>query len=402
MAIKKETETKTKTKSTVKAKVVTESAEKVAKVATKKTATKSATLKAMKDAEEKAVKAVAKVKKAAATKVSKITDEGKKDAAKKTASKATAAKTTATKTAAAKTVATKTVATKAAAKTAVKAAAAKASAKVAKASDKEVAKLAQSFDAEYLVLMQKDPNWMHAFWEVSENRINEAKTGKGKIVLRLFDIADDLTVQRSKKRKFRDIEVPANARSWYVENTAGKSCVAVLGAVSGKNFKPIVESAPVLTFDKSAAAPAADDAFAKASLGGNTLGNFMSSGFSSQTAESWLKSLGGNFGSSSESMFSGALSSAALQSNNIEVSKDSVNYGKDFFLWVKTRLIVYGGTRPDAHLQVRGEPFPLNPDGTFSFEEDLPDSTKIIPVFATDKDGDFPTTIVPIVVKRTE
>ena len=395
MAIKKETETKSKTKSTVKAKAVTESAEKAVKVAAKKTATKSATLKAMKDAEEKAVKAVAKVKKAAATKVSKITDEVKKVAAKKTASKATATKTVATKTAVAKTVATKAVAK-------VKAAATKASAKVAKASEKEVAKLAQSFDAEYLVLMQKDPNWMHAFWEVSENRINEAKSGKGKIVLRLFDIADDLTVQRSKKRKFRDVEVPANARSWYVENTAGKSCVAVLGAVSGKNFKPIVESAPVMTFDKSAAAPAADDAFAKASLGGNTLGNFMSSGFSSQTAESWLKSLGGNFGSSSESMFSGALSSAALQSNNSEVAKDSVNYGKDFFLWVKTRLIVYGGTRPDAHLQVRGEPFPLNPDGTFSFEEDLPDSTKIIPVFATDKDGDFPTTIVPIVVKRTE
>ncbi len=395
MAIKKETETKSKVKTA-----------------------KSTTLKAMKDAEEKAVKAVAKVKKAAATKVSKISDEVKKVTAKKTTTAKTTAKTAATKAAekpAAKTTAAKTAvkaaATKAAAvKTAVKTAAKTAVKKVAtaktaakaKTSEKEVAKLAQSFDAEYLVLMQKDPNWMHAFWEVSENRINEAKHGKGKIVLRLFNIADDLTVQRGKKRKFRDVEVPANARSWYVENTAGKSCVAVLGAVSGKNFKPIVESAPVMTFDKSAAAPAADDAFAKASLGGNTLGNFMSSGFSSQTAESWLKSLGGNFGSSSESMFSGALSSAALQSNNIEVSKDSVNYGKDFFLWVKTRLIVYGGTRPDAHLQVRGEPFPLNPDGTFSFEEDLPDSTKIIPVFATDKDGDFPTTIVPIVVKRTE
>ena len=392
MAIKKETETKSKVKTA-----------------------KSATLKAMKDAEEKAVKAVAKVKKAAATKVSKISDEVKKVAAKKTTTAKTAATKTAekpaTKTTAAKTTATKAAAVKTAAKTAVKTvaktavkkvAATKTATKATKASEKDVAKLAQSFDAEYLVLMQKDPNWMHAFWEVSENRINEAKSGKGKIVLRLFDIADDLTVLRSKKRKFRDIEVPANARSWYVENTAGKSCVAVLGAVSGKNFKPIVESAPVMTFDKSAAAPAADDAFAKASLGGNTLGNFMSSGFSSQTAESWLKSLGGNFGSSSESMFSGALSSAALQSNNIEVAKDSVNYGKDFFLWVKTRLIVYGGTRPDAHLQVRGEPFPLNPDGTFSFEEDLPDSTKIIPVFATDKDGDFPTTIVPIVVKRTE
>lgn len=397
MAIKKETETKSKVK-----------------------AAKSTTLKAMKDAEEKAVKAVAKVKKAAATKVSKLSDEVKKVAAKKTttakttaktstaksaATKTTAAKSSAAKATAVKAAATKVAAVKTAVKTAAKTAVKKVASKTAtkaKASEKEVAKLAQSFDAEYLVLMQKDPNWMHAFWEVSENRINEAKHGKGKIVLRLFDIADDLTVQRSKKRKFRDIEVPANARSWYVENTAGKSCVAVLGAVSGKNFMPIVESAPVMTFDKSAAAPAADDAFAKASLGGNTLGNFMSSGFSSQTAESWLNSLGGNFGSSSESMFSGALSSAALQSNNIEVAKDSVNYGKDFFLWVKTRLIVYGGTRPDAHLQVRGEPFPLNPDGTFSFEEDLPDSTKIIPVFATDKDGDFPTTIVPIVVKRTE
>lgn len=400
MAIKKETDAKSKIKEAVKeiAEKAADKVKKVTKVAEKKTASKSATLKTMKDAEEKAMKAVSKVKKAAVAKASATAD--KAASAKKRVVegvKAVAAKKTVAKTAT-KAPATKTAATKVA-KTA--APAAKASA-ATKASEKEVAKMAQSFDAEYLVLMQKDPNWMHAFWEVSENRINEAKKGKGKIVLRLFDIADDLTVQRSKKRKFRDIEVPANARSWYVENTAGKSCVAVLGAVSGKNFKPIVESTPVMTFDKSAAAPAENDAFAKASLGGNTLGNFMSSGFSSQTAESWLKSLGGNFGSSSESMFSGALSSAALQSNNIEVSKDSVNYGKDFFLWVKTRLIVYGGTRPDAHLQVRGEPFPLNPDGTFSFEEDLPDSTKIIPVFATDKDGDFPTTIVPIVVKRTE
>ena len=212
MAIKKETETKSKVKTA-----------------------KSTTLKAMKDAEEKAVKAVAKVKKAAATKVSKISDEVKKVTAKKTTTAKTTAKTAATKAAekpAAKTTAAKTAvkaaATKAAAvKTAVKTAAKTAVKKVAsktatkaKASEKEVAKLAQSFDAEYLVLMQKDPNWMHAFWEVSENRINEAKHGKGKIVLRLFDIADDLTVQRGKKRKFRDVEVPANARSWYVENTA--------------------------------------------------------------------------------------------------------------------------------------------------------------------------------------
>ena len=279
-------------------------------------------------------------------------------------------------------------------KAADKVPAAKASAKAVTKSDS----LAQSFDPEYLVLMQKDPNWMQAFWEVSENRIKNAKKGKGKLVLRLFDISDDLTVKRGKKRKFHDVVVPADARSWYVENKASNNTIAVLGFAEGKNFMPLVESVPVQTSTLEGSQVNVDDVFVKASLGGTAMGGFGSSGLSSMSAKNWLESLS----SSSGSMFSGALSSAALKSNKLELPKDSVNYGKDFFLWVKTRLIVYGGTRPDAHLQVRGEPFPLNADGTFSFEEDLPDCTKIIPVFATDKDGDFPTTIVPIVVKRTE
>ena len=258
--------------------------------------------------------------------------------------------------------------------------------------------LPQSFDAEYLVLMQKDPNWLQAFWDVSEERIKAAKKGKGKLVLRLFDVSNDLTVKRNKKLKFHDVVVPEDARSWYVENKATQNCAAALGVVSEGKFEPLVEAGPMQTFTLEGSELNADNVFVRASLGGATLGGFGSSGLSSMSAKNWLESLS----SSSGSMFSGALSSAALKSNKLELPKDSVNYGKDFFLWVKTRLIVYGGTRPDAHLQVRGEPFPLNPDGTFSFEEDLPDVTKIIPVFATDKDGDFPTTIVPIVVKRTE
>lgn len=271
----------------------------------------------------------------------------------------------------------------------------------AKAAAKPVTKtasMAQTFDPEYLVLMQKDPNWMQAFWDVSEDRIKSVKKGKSKLVLRLFDVSGDLTVKRAKKRKFHDVVVPADARSWYVENKATDNTVAVLGFAEGNNFMPLVESAPVQAYTPNGSEVNVDDVFVRASLGGATMGGFGSSGLSSMSAKNWLESLS----SSSGSMFSGALSSAALKSNKLELPKDSVNYGKDFFLWVKTRLIVYGGTRPDAHLQVRGEPFPLNPDGTFSFEEDLPDSTKIIPVFATDKDGDFPTTIVPIVVKRTE
>ncbi len=395
------------------------------KAATAKTAAKAA--KAVKAKEEKpAVAAKEKVAKEKPAKVEKKTAAKKVVAEKKPAAKKVVAKvakkpstTTIEKVSAKAAPAKKTV--KAAAKKAVKAkteksiAAAKKvikavtkakkvdvkvveapAAKKAKAVAPEV--LPQSFDAEYLVLMQKDPNWMQAFWEVSEERIKAAKKGKGKLVLRLFDIANDLTVKRNKKLKFHDIEVPADARSWYVENKVTQNCAAALGVVSAGKFEALVEAGPMQTFTLEGSEVNTDNVFVRASLGGATLGGFGSSGLSSMSAKNWLESLS----SSSGSMFSGALSSAALKSNKLELPKDSVNYGKDFFLWVKTRLIVYGGTRPDAHLQVRGEPFPLNPDGTFSFEEDLPDVTKIIPVFATDKDGDFPTTIVPIVVKRTE
>ena len=367
-------ETTSKIKKTVKS--VAKEAEKVAtKVATKTATAKAAVKTAAKTATKSATKPVAKI-------AAKVTAKASAKSAPK-ASEQTDVVLKSTERKPAKTV--KVAAPKVAAKPVTK-----------------TASMAQNFDPEYLVLMQKDPNWMQAFWEVSEDRIKRAKKGKGKLVLRLFDVSGDLTVKRSKKRKFHDVVVPADARSWYVENKATDNTVAVLGFAEGKNFMPIVESVPVQSYSPEGSTVNVDDVFVKASLGGATLGGFGSSGLSSMSAKTWLEQMANGLSSSSGSMFSGALSSAALKSNKLELPKDSVNYGKDFFLWVKTRLIVYGGTRPDAHLQVRGEPFPLNPDGTFSFEEDLPDSTKIIPVFATDKDGDFPTTIVPIVVKRTE
>ena len=388
-------------------------------MATKKTQKTKATKKV-----EKAVKKTTSKIKTAVKSVAKEAEKVVSKVATKTATAKTAVKTAAKKTTTAAKTAVKATAksvakapAKAAAKSApkaseqtdvkVKVTARKSAEKVnaVKAAAKPVTKtasMAQNFDPEYLVLMQKDPNWMQAFWEVSEERIKRAKKGKGKLVLRLFDVSGDLTVKRSKKRKFHDVVVPADARSWYVENKATDNTVAVLGFAEGKNFMPLVESVPVQSFSPEGSSVNVDDVFVKASLGGATMGGFGSSGLSSMSAKTWLEQMANGLSSSSGSMFSGALSSAALKSNKLELPKDSVNYGKDFFLWVKTRLIVYGGTRPDAHLQVRGEPFPLNPDGTFSFEEDLPDSTKIIPVFATDKDGDFPTTIVPIVVKRTE
>jgi len=50
---------------------------------------------------------------------------------------------------------------------------------------------AHSFAPEYLVMMQKDPNWLQAFWEVADSRLKKVKAGKEKLVLRLFDSSSD-------------------------------------------------------------------------------------------------------------------------------------------------------------------------------------------------------------------
>ena len=382
---------KTKAKESVK-KVASKIVEKVMPKTKKKEAVvkaeskkKEAVAKAESKKKEKAVKAESK--KPAAVSTKEKGTKVKKEEPKKVGLKKPEAKKVETKKEAVK----KETAKK---ETAKKEIVKKVEVKKAATSKKEEAN--HSFAPEYLVLMQKDPNWLQAFWEVSDSRLKKVQAGKEKLVLRLFDVSSDLTVRRSKKRVFKDIEIPADAKTWYVQNQNQDGGIkAAIGTTSGNTFSPIIETSEMQTFSFEGIHPNTESLFFKASLGTTNIGGSNSSGVTSVSAESWLKQLA----SSSESMFSGVLSSGALTSN---VSKDSVNYGKDFFLWVKTRLIVYGGTRPDAHLQVRGQPFPLNSDGTFSLEMDLPDSTQVIPVFATDKDGDFPTTIVPIVVKRTE
>jgi len=352
------------------------------------------------------IKKTTTAKKAVTAKAPAVKTASKVAAKKPVVTEAPAKKVAAKKEPVAKAVVSKSVAPKAAVK---KQAETKASAKkevvqkpvaLKATSKKGSAADLHSFNPEYLVLMQKDPNWMQAFWDVNEKRVEQAVKSGRKLVLRLYDVASDLTLRKRRTRQFRDFSVPANARSWYIQNTSANTAISVsLGSTDDRGeFIPFVESSPVQIFGSEGQFITPEGIFVRASLGGTGVNGFGSSqlGMSSQMSFPWTSSLAG--------------SSAAPSSWGSSVSGESWNVApawaqekdKDFFLWVKTRLIVYGGTRPDAHLQVRGEHFPLNPDGTFSFEQDLPDSTQIIPVFATDKDGDFPTTIVPIVIKRTE
>ena len=61
---------------------------------------------------------------------------------------------------------------------------------------------------------------------------------------------------------------------------------------------------------------------------------------------------------------------------------------KGFWFNVNAELIIYGATEPDASVEIGGRTIKLRPDGTFSFRFILPDGTYDLPAQATSADGD--------------
>jgi hypothetical protein len=75
---------------------------------------------------------------------------------------------------------------------------------------------------------------------------------------------------------------------------------------------------------------------------------------------------------------------------------------QEFWLWVKTELILYGATEPDARVTIDGLPVNLRDDGTFSVRFALPEGEQAYPVHAVNAASDHTIEITPIVRLRTE
>jgi hypothetical protein len=81
--------------------------------------------------------------------------------------------------------------------------------------------------------------------------------------------------------------------------------------------------------------------------------------------------------------------------------KQPVGRQSDFFLEVATELILYGRTKPDAHVTLAGKPVALRPDGTFSVRFHLPDGALHLPVVAVSSDKEHTRQITTNVNKNT-
>jgi uncharacterized protein len=220
-----------------------------------------------------------------------------------------------------------------------------------------------------LVVMVRDPYWLHAYWALSRKSVERAKVALGQHwhgaqpVLRLYEVLRD-GVSAPTRQSLRDIEVRGGANNWYVDvpPAASKNYQLDIGYLaSGGKFYCLARSNLV-------AMPSAADH--------NAFGKNLSD-FEERPIDDSATVFGPGAG-------------------------EFLAQASDFEFCVDADLILHGTTRPDARVTLRGEPVRLRDDGTFAVRLNLPDRRHVLPMVALSGDGAEQRTIVLAVDRNTK
>jgi hypothetical protein len=261
--------------------------------------------------------------------------------------------------------------------------------------------LPERYGDDRLIIQVRDPYWLHAYWEITDNlkeaikkRIGHETFSRSYPILRIYDVTEhDIT--ENKRPDYFDLRINGEANSWYINVWEPDRAYRVdLGLLTeNKDFILMVRSNKVRT---------------------------PRDGFSDVIDEEWMiiedeyrklyrLAIGYGIGDSSlelvESMLERhrrEMGSGAISSISSPIKwQGAAEAKRPFWLTVQTELIVYGATEPDAKVMIQGNPIQLRSDGTFTLRFALPDGQEVIPIKATSSDGKDEITITPVVERRT-
>jgi hypothetical protein len=239
-----------------------------------------------------------------------------------------------------------------------------------------------------LVLMVRDPWWVHAYWEVTggveraaRSQLQPEEVAGLQSVLRVYDVTE---TEGAPAARWFDIPLSGLATNWYIHvNAPNRSFVVELGLLTGAGrFLPLVRSNPVTT-PRDGPSDVLDEAWSTTEelfaqlVGVAEIG--MGASPAGWAARGWRH------------LFAAQRSSAHLAG----VPAGSGLRG----LWVRvdTDLVVYGATDPRAKIAIQGQPVAVRKDGTFSLRIALPEGTQHLTIDVTSPDGRQTRTVAPLV-----
>lgn len=249
-----------------------------------------------------------------------------------------------------------------------------------------------------LVVLVRDPFWLHAYWELTRRSIDRARAAMGqywhgaKPVLRLCELTRNGTTNTT-TRIVRDIEIHGGVNNWYVDvQDPPKSYQLEVGYLSTVDKFFSLARSNVVRTPQANSGDAFDQNWAEVAKDFDRI-YAMSGGYVDEESNRELKEV-----------FEERLRRPMGDPMTTRFGLGAAAPGckREFPFEVDAELIVHGVTTPDAHVTLRGEPVHLRPDGSFAVRFTLPNRRHVLPVVASSGDGVEQRTIVLAVDRNTK
>lgn len=250
-----------------------------------------------------------------------------------------------------------------------------------------------------IVLLVRDAYWLHACWEITRQSVQRAQAAMAEHwhtaspVLRVLEVENTGTTS-SAERIYREIPIHGGVQNWYIDvQDPPKSFRVDLGyrASNGK-FYAMVKSNSVTT-PKPGSADALDENWSDVAENAEKI--FAQSGGYAEENNSFAL----------QELFEERLQrpmGSPLMSRFGSGAERMVPRRRDFQFDVDAEMIVFGTTKPDAHVTLSGEPVKLRPDGSFTVRLAMPDKRQVIPIVAASRDGLEQRTVVIAIERNTK
>ena len=259
--------------------------------------------------------------------------------------------------------------------------------------------LPKGYNKDRIVVMVRDPFWLHAYWEITRQAIQRAEAALSqdwhncKPILRLLDVTSNDTTYSS-ETIIQDIEIHGGCNSWYINvKTPPRSYRIDIGYLAKNGKFYVLSRSNVVTTPRAGISDIIDENWSDLDNEKADKIYAMSGGFDPNSSSMELKQL-------FEERLRRPLGSSAI------TSFGSAGFfpgkSRDFKFQVDAELIVYGSTDANSRVTLQGEPVKLRPDGTFTMRFSLPDSRQIIPAVAVSPDGVEERTIILAVERNTK
>ena len=250
----------------------------------------------------------------------------------------------------------------------------------------EIALRAVAEQNDRLVLLVRDPFWLHAFWELNTKTLKRAEVALGHFwhsaipVLRLFRVYSDGS-SHPKRHAIRDIRIHGGVKNWYldVDNPPSKFQVELGYLSQEQKFYSLISSNTVET-------PQRQIVDELDHLDGNWRGVaddlgriYKLSGGDANNHE--LKKV---FEEQLRRPMSGAMLSRYRASRHGTAGEKT---RRNFSFSVDADVIIHGKTDPSVQVAIRNEPIQIAPDGTFFVRFSLPEKRHVFPIEAEGSDG---------------